>query len=102
MKNQNLILIALSALFLNGCVQSAALVGPALTVASTGNIYQGAFTYGSNKAVEKETGKNTITYVSDLMEGNKEKKVKNKIDEDFVILVKNNILKTRSKLLNKN
>ena len=43
--------------FLNGCVQSAALLGPAYTLASTGNIYQAGLSYGSNQAVKKITGK---------------------------------------------
>ncbi len=37
-------------IFLNGCVQSAALLGPAYTLASSGNIYQAGLSYGSNQA----------------------------------------------------
>ena len=37
--------------FLNGCVQSAALLGPAYTLTSTGNIYQAGLSYDSNQAV---------------------------------------------------
>ena len=43
--------------FLNGCVQSAALLGPAYTMASTGNIYHAGLSYGSNQAVKNITGK---------------------------------------------
>ena len=32
--------------FLNGCVQSTALLGPAYTLASTGNIYHAGLSYG--------------------------------------------------------
>ena len=38
--------------FLNGCVQSTALLGPAYTMASTGNIYHAGLSYGSNQAVK--------------------------------------------------
>ena len=43
--------------FLNGCVQSAALLGPAYSLASTGNIYHAGFSYGSNQAVKKVSNK---------------------------------------------
>jgi len=102
MKIKNLIFIVFATLFLNGCVLSAGLFGPAFTVASTGNVYQGAFTYGSSQVIKKETGKDTISYVTDLLDINnkKEKTEKtNKRNKDSVILVKNNILETRSKLL---
>ena len=36
---------------LNSCVETTALLGPAVTVGSTGNIYQAGLTYGTNKTV---------------------------------------------------
>jgi len=36
---------------LSGCAQNAALLGPAYTFGSTGNIYQAGLTFGSNKAI---------------------------------------------------
>ena len=47
--------IILTFLFLNGCLQHTALLGPALTVANSGNIYQAGLSYGSNKAITKIT-----------------------------------------------
>ena len=40
-------------------MQSTAMVGPAITLASTGNIYQAGFSFGAGKAVENETGMTT-------------------------------------------
>ena len=41
--------------FLNGCVQNAALLGPAYTLASNGNIYHAGLSYGSNQAAVSYT-----------------------------------------------
>ena len=55
-------------LVLNGCAQSTAMLGPAITLASTGNVGQAGMTYFTNKAVEKETGMHTISLVSNKIE----------------------------------
>ena len=44
-------------LLLNGCVQSSAFLGPAVTVAGTGNIHQAGLSYISSKTMAKITGK---------------------------------------------
>ena len=54
--------------FLNGCVQSTALLGPAYTMASTGNIYHAGLSYGSNQAVKKITGKSPTENVQSLLD----------------------------------
>ena len=33
---------------LNGCAQNVAIIGPAYTLATTGNVYQAGFTYGGS------------------------------------------------------
>ena len=58
--------------FLNGCVQSAALLGPAYTMASTGNVFQAGLSYGSNQAVKKITGKSTTQNFKKVLEIKKE------------------------------
>ena len=50
-------------IILSGCAQSTAMIGPAITLASSGNISQAGLTFFTNKAVEKETGMNTVSYV---------------------------------------
>ena len=86
----------ISALILSGCVQSTAMVGPALTLASTGNISQAGVTFFTNKAVKEETGMDTVSYVSNKIE---KKKSKTKLRREFKKLVETNFEKTRKKLI---
>ena len=79
--------------FLNGCVQSAALLGPAYTLAS-GNIYQAGLSYGSNQAVKKITGKSPIENIQSLVDNKKKKIEEEKKQEEFFDLVKSRIEKT--------
>ena len=94
------IIIGLFLLFiLNGCVQSTALLGPAYTLASTGNIYQAGLSYGSNKAIEEITGKSPTENIKSLTD-NKKSKIEDDQDYDeFFALVRNRIEKT-SKIIN--
>ena len=85
--------------FLNGCVQSTALLGPAYTLASTGNIYQAGLSYGSNKAVEEITGKSTTENIKSLTDSKKSKIDEEQNYDEFFALVKNRIEKT-SKIIN--
>ena len=55
-------------LFLTGCYQSTAMVGPAITFASTGNVSQAGLAYITNKAVKEETGMTATEYVSTILE----------------------------------
>ena len=98
MKNKKIVFILMSVVLLTGCVQSTAFLGPAITVAATGNIAQAGFTYGTNEVIKRETGKDTIQYVSSLLEP-EDKKVT--INEDLIALVESSIKKTRQKLLQK-
>ena len=86
----------ISALILSGCVQSTAMVGPALTFASTGNISQAGATFFTNKAVKEETGMDTVSYVSKKIE---QKQSKTRLRRNLKKLVKSNFEKTRKKLI---
>ena len=99
MKNKKITFILILLVLLSGCAQSSAFLGPAITVAATGNVAQAGFTYGTNEAIKRETGKDTVQYVSSLLEP-KEKKAT--INEDLIVLLENRIKKTRQKLLQKN
>ena len=83
-------------LILSGCAQSTAMIGPAITLASTGNISQAGLTFITNSAVKEETGMDTVTYVSNEIE---KKQSKTKLKRDFKKLVETNFEKTRSKLI---
>ena len=54
-----------------GCVQSFALLGPAITGASTGKIYHAGLSYGSNMLMEKVTGKTTSELMLDILNNEK-------------------------------
>ena len=80
--------------FLNGCVQSAALLGPAYSLVSTGNIYQAGLSYGSSQAVKKITGKSTTENIKSFVDDNKIKVEEKESQEEFFALVKSRIEKT--------
>jgi len=85
-------------IFLNGCVQSAALLGPSYTLISTGNVYQAGFSYGSSKVIKKMTDKTPTENIKSLLD-NKKLKVEEVNYDEFFALVKNRIDK-KSKIIN--
>ena len=92
MKNKKIAFILMSIVLLTGCAQSTAFLGPAITVAATGNVVQAGFTYGTNEVFKKETGKDTIQYVSSLLEPEDKNLLKSEdkkvtINEDLIALV---------------
>ncbi len=81
---------------LSGCIQTTSLLGPGITVATTGNVLQAGLQYGANTALKKETGKDALTYIKDAVdEKNKEKKLHVKLKQ----LIESRIEITRQKLL---
>ena len=80
--------------FLNGCVQSTALLGPAYTLASTGNIYHAGLSYSSNQAIENITGKTPTENIKSLIDDKKIKIEEKEKQDEFFALVKSRIEKT--------
>ena len=80
--------------FLNGCVQSTALLGPAYTLISTGNIYHAGVSYGSNQAVKKITGKSTTENIKSLVDKKEIEDVEEENYDEFFTLVKSRVEKT--------
>ena len=80
--------------FLNGCVQSAALLGPAYTMASTGNVYQAGFSYASEELIIKSTGKSTTENIKSFVNNAKIKIEEKEKQDEFFALVKSRIEKT--------
>ena len=80
--------------FLNGCVQSTALLGPAYTLASTGNIYHAGLSYSSNQAIENITGKTPTENIKSLVDNKKMKIEEKEKQNEFFALVKSRIEKT--------
>ena len=96
MKFKKIYFLVLISIFLSGCIQSTALLGPGVTIATTGNIMQAGLQYGANTAIKNETGKDAFTHLKDVVEEEKEiKKFENKI-KDFA---KNTIDKVKKKLI---
>ncbi len=73
MRKLQLYFILLSFIFLSGCFQSSALLGPGMTIISTGNFAQAGFHYGANTAIKKETGKFPIKHFKETFETTNEK-----------------------------
>ena len=93
---KKIIIFILSGLILSGCAQSTAMLGPAITLASSGNVSQAGLTFITNKAVEKETGMDTVSFVSNKIE---KQNSKTRLKRDFKKLVQNNFEKTREILI---
>ena len=67
MKFKKIYLLILISIFLSGCIQSTALLGPGITIATTGNIMQAGLQYGANTAIKNETGKDALTHLKDAV-----------------------------------
>ncbi len=93
---KKILIYIVSTAILSGCAQSTAMLGPAITLASTGNVSQAGITFFTNKVVEKETGMNTVSFVSSKIEQNGSK---TRIRREFKELVETNFEKTRQKLI---
>ena len=95
MKSLKIFFIIVSLIFLNGCLQTTALLGPGITVATTGNVLQAGFQYGANTVIENETGKNTLEHFKSALDSQKKNK---KFKEKFTNLVEKKFELTRKKL----
>ena len=83
-------------IILNGCAQSTALLGPGVTLATTGNALQAGIQYGTNTAIKNETGKDALTYVKDAVEQDQKQR---KFNKDFKKMVENRVKIAREKIL---
>ena len=83
---KKVIFVVIASVFLNGCFQVLALVGPAATGAASGNIYQSAISYTLSYGVKKTTGKTVIENVIDLTKDfkHKEQIAKNKANKELI------------------
>jgi len=81
--------------FLTSCTSPTAMLTPVYTFSSTGNVYQTGLSYGSNKLIEKITGKTTVENLKDINFSEEDKNIQKKTleSEDFYFLVKNKIEK---------
>jgi hypothetical protein len=90
------ILIVGACVLLSGCIQSTALLGPSFTVATTGNIPQAGLQYIANETIKKETGKDALMHVKEIVE---EENRNRKFKRDFKSMVENRIKNARKKII---
>ena len=95
MKIFKITFFSLSLLFLSGCFQTTALLGPGVTVATSGNVLQAGLQYGANTAVKNETGEYPLEYIKNSVE---EKNNQKKFYVDFKNFIENRIQDSRRKL----
>ena len=98
--------LLLGLLFLTGCAESLALLGPTSTAVTGGNIAQSAFSSAVNYGVKKQTGKSPMEHaIAYAEEINPEKKKEpclsfaEKTNSEICAIVKKQIELTKSKIL---
>ena len=96
MKYLKIYLLIVISMSFSGCIQSTALLGPGVTIATTGNIMQAGFQYGANTAIKKETGKDVLTHLKDVVEEEQDNK---KLEITIKDIATNTIEKVKKKLL---
>ena len=104
MINKKIILGLFAISFLGACASPTAMLAPAYTLSSSGSVLQAGLSYGSNEMITLYTGKTPLENLQELSAAEKEKTKniqKSTLEsEDFYILVKNRIKKTRNILNN--
>ena len=110
-------------LFLTGFVHLPAVLGPAITVATSGNLYKASAQLVIDNEIKKKTGKSSLSYITEEVSKNNkenrinkdlrdliEKRVKivhqklkdqNKLDKEFKLLIEKRVKLTHKKLINK-
>ena len=97
--------IILSFLFLTGFISVFSVLGPGMTVLTSGNLYKAGAQFLINQRIEKETGKNSLTLIKEELNKNLVKdeiNKKNSLNEDLRQLVERRIKITRKQLENQN
>ena len=82
--------------FLSGCFQTTSLLGPGITVATTGNVFQASLQYGANSLIKEETGKDVLTHIKDKVDKTNDKK---KFHDEFTQFLERRLKITRQKLI---
>ena len=106
MINKKIILGLFIFSFLGACASPTAMLGPAYTLTSSGNVIQAGLSYGSNEMITMYTGKTPLENLQEIssVEHNNKKNIHKKTleSEDFHILVKQSIEKTNKILKSSN
>tara|TARA_Y100001936_G_C15702439_1_gene471689 strand:- start:127 stop:501 length:375 start_codon:yes stop_codon:yes gene_type:complete len=85
--------------FLTGFVPFVSIIGPGVTVLTSGNIYKATAQFMIDQSIKKKTGKDSLTLVKEEID---KKNKKNKFNDELRQLVEKRIKITKKKLDNQN
>ncbi len=85
MKIKKLFFMLFGLTTLNGCIETTAFLGPAISVGTTGNVYQASLSYSTNSIIHSATGKTPMEHVTNFFDPNDE------FDGNLNLIVADNI-----------
>ena len=92
MKIKKLCFLLFGLTALNGCIEATAFLGPAISVGTTGNVYQASLSYSTNRIIHSATGKTSIEHVTNFFDPNDE------FDGNLNLIVADNIKNVKKSL----
>ena len=92
-------LFLLSFTFLTGFVQIATVLGPAVTIASSGNLVKATAQLVFDNEFKKKTGKSSLSYIKEEVSKNNNQ---NNINNDFKELIEKRVKVVHQKLVDQN
>ena len=87
---------------LGACTAPTAMLGPAYTLTSTGNVAQAGFSYGSSELITMYTGKTPMENIIEITSKDVNIQKQTLESEDFKNLVKTRVIKTNNILKSTN
>ena len=91
--------IITSFFFLTGFTPILSVIGPGMTILTSGNIYKASAQFIIDQSIKKKTGKSSLTLVKEELD---KKNKKNKFNENLKKLVEKRMKITRKKLDDQN
>ena len=88
-----------SFLFLTGFVHLPAVLGPAITAATSGNLAKATAQLVLDNEFKKKTGKSSLGYITEEVSKNNQQ---NRINHDFKVLIEKRVKNTHQKLVDQN
>ena len=67
---KKILLYLFSLTILNGCIETTAFLGPAITISNSGNVYQASLSYASNQVILNTTGMTPLEHLNSLIDRN--------------------------------
>ena len=92
-------LLISTCIFLSGFIQVAALIGPGVTIFSSGNVYRAGAQLLIDSEIKKKTGKNSLALITEEVTKQNDKK---DFQEEFSQLVEKRFIITQKKLAKQN